>query len=248
MSPTRKEKLSKRLHRESPARVAQPKRDLYAELSAPLDPAAYEPFEDGSGWTGIKPAYRTERLNKVLGPDGWEQSEPVIISLEIFRDVHNKTFCDGNGAPIWEAVVKRWVKIHALKKTYYGQGGYKNSDRGNAIKGAATDATGNALKDLIGVEVFKGLKNGNGSGNAAPAPAEGSKVVTGLLEAAYFSAPKPWIMVDGERMFVLAPVVRTAIQKIYAADERADRQSTIKLRTHPEGETLVVDSVEEVPR
>lgn len=220
---------------------------IYTALSAPLDPRAYEPMDDGSGLISIVPAYRTERLNLVLGPDGWTQSEPEIISLEHFKDVHGKPFCDGNGAPIWEAVVKRSVKVRALRKTYFGQGGHRDTKRAWALQGAATAATGNALKDLIGVEVFKGLKNGVAGIVPQIVPnvgGAGSKVVTGLLEAAYFSAPKPWVSVDGERYFVLAPAVQKSFQKICAADERADRQSTIKMRVHQEGEMLVVDAVE----
>lgn len=130
--------------------------NLYSRLSAPLPSEALTPIP-GTEFTAIKDAYVKERLNTVLGPDGWSVSEPKIISLETARDSENHALSGLNGRPLWAATVSVTVSVKAFKKKYHGFGGNQNEDKGDALKGAATDAFGKAISDLIGIEVYKGL-------------------------------------------------------------------------------------------
>lgn len=118
---------------------------IYEQLSQPLPPAALRTMPN-SEFLSINDAYVKERLNKVLGPQGWSLSEPKIVSIE-------------KVGTLWDATVTVKVSIKLLKKIYHGQGGHQNADKGDALKGAVTDAFGKALSDLIGIEVYKGLLN-----------------------------------------------------------------------------------------
>lgn len=190
-------------------------KQIYERLSAPLPAEAYEDREDGM--IAIIPAYRAERLNQVLGPDGWLPSKSEIVSLEILKNAAGEVICSDEGLPVWEAAVSCSVKIPALKKTYYGFGGWTNADKGDALKGATTDAIGKALSDLIGIEVYKGLRNQPANGNGHK-----GEWITGTLDAAYFSADPPTATINGERMH-LSPGVVKRFQKLWAAqDQRQD--------------------------
>src|SRR5690349_8472438 len=144
------------MNRKKKSNQPTPARDLYAELSARLPDEAYEPIP-GTSFTGIKDAYVEERLNRVHGPAGWSKSKPEMISCSQWCDIEGKVFCDANGAEIWEATSALAVHIEAFKKTYHGKGGSRNTDKENAIKDSVTDAFGNAIKGLIGIEVYKGM-------------------------------------------------------------------------------------------
>lgn len=128
---------------------------LYA-LSQPLPQEALSPIP-GTEFTAIKDAYVKERLNTVLGPHGWDVSAPKIISLEPVKDVEGHVMTGLTGKPLWSATVALTVTIKAFKKKYHGFGGNQNEDKGDALKGAATDAFGKAISDLVGIEVYKGL-------------------------------------------------------------------------------------------
>lgn len=130
--------------------------DLYAQLSAALPPDALTPIP-GTEFTAIKDAYVKERLNTVLGPEGWDVSAPKIISLETLKDPDGHVLTGLKNSPIWSATVSLTVTIKAFRKKYHGFGGHQNEDKGDALKGAATDAFGKAVSDLIGIEVYKGL-------------------------------------------------------------------------------------------
>jgi hypothetical protein len=132
--------------------------ELYAALSAPLPQEAIS-----HGWNGlstINDAFVRERLNEVLGPDGWMlKPKPQIISCEPWRKPDGSAFVNDRGAPYWEVTATVAVYIAAFRKTYWGEGGNVSTDRGDARKGAVTDAFGKALQDLIGKEVYKGEYN-----------------------------------------------------------------------------------------
>ncbi len=130
--------------------------DLYAQLSTALPVEAIKPIE-GTEFSSINDAYVKERMNTVLGPEGWSVSEPKIISLEIARNIEGQQLTGLKGQPIWSATVSVSVTIKAFKKKYHGFGGFQNEDKADALKGAATDAFGKAISDLIGIEVYKGL-------------------------------------------------------------------------------------------
>lgn len=117
----------------SPAQVA--------ELRKPLDPKAISPHPTKSFLSTIKAIYVVERLNAVFGIGGWFIKNEVVEAGE--KNI----------------VVKS--TFHAPKYGIYIPdifGGNDNADRGDAFKGACTDALtkiGSYLE--IGIDVFKGL-------------------------------------------------------------------------------------------
>ncbi len=130
--------------------------DLLEKLKAPLPPEAVSPNPERPGLSVIKVIYVVERLNDVFGLNGWRVVNQVVESGRM-------------------VVVKATVTIpeYAIEVEQYG--GNDNPDRGDAYKGACTDALSKCASYLgVGMDVYKGLrderpKNGlNGqNGNAA---------------------------------------------------------------------------------
>lgn len=130
-----------------PTAPAKPKRDLYAELSERL--AGWKPSRDGMHSINI--VHRYDRLNKVLGVTGWSKQE-TITSIEPLNEF------DDQERRYWMATAAVHIDLPGLGKGVFreGRGGHKNVDRGDAEKGAVSDAAGNALKDLVGKEAYLG--------------------------------------------------------------------------------------------
>ena len=130
--------------------------DLLEKLKAPLPAEAVSPNPERPGLSVIKVIYVVERLNDVFGLNGWRVVNQVVESGRM-------------------VVVKATVTIpeYAIEVEQYG--GNDNPDRGDAYKGACTDALSKCASYLgVGMDVYKGLrderlKNGlNGqNGNAA---------------------------------------------------------------------------------
>jgi len=126
--------------------------ELYEQLCKPLPPEALTVM--GNGQITYRVTWVYDRLNKVLGPQGWS-SKPQVTSTLPLKET------DDEGRPYWEATAKVRIDLPALGKGVFriGQGGYKNTDRGNAEKGAVSDAVKNAMKGDIGKEIHMGLVN-----------------------------------------------------------------------------------------
>lgn len=119
-----------------------------ALLDKPLPPEAIKPHPTKNYLSTIKAIYVTERLNEVFGVGGW-----CIKSDVVERD--NKMI-----------VVKISFSVPEYGIEYESYGGNDNSDRGDAYKGAVTDAITKIGSWLgIGADVFKGL--GGSSTNGA---------------------------------------------------------------------------------
>lgn len=137
--------------------------EVIAKLREPLPLEAVSPNPQKPGLSAIKVIYVVERLNEVFGLNGWRVVNEVVE----------------NGRMV---VVKGALKISKYNIHIEQYGGNDNPDRGDAYKGACTDALSKCASYLgIGMDVYKGLhddrlKNGsdlgrNGSnGKAAPAP------------------------------------------------------------------------------
>jgi Rad52/22 family double-strand break repair protein len=126
--------------------------ELIAKLREPLPPEAVSPNPQRPGLSVIKVIYVVERLNEVFGLNGWRVVNEVVE----------------NGHMV---VVKGALKIPKYNIHIEQYGGNDNPDRGDAYKGACTDALSKCASYLgIGMDVYKGLHDDrlkNGSNPAA---------------------------------------------------------------------------------
>ena len=138
-----------------PAQVKVSVDELVARLGEPLndkDGKTLWTYNEQTGLHSINIVHRYDRLNRVLGVNGWRKTER-IKSIELTDEFDRVT-----GARLWEATAEVFMEFPALGGiTREGRGGYRNTDRGDAEKGAVSDAAGNALKDLVGKEAYLGL-------------------------------------------------------------------------------------------
>jgi hypothetical protein len=131
--------------------------ELLEKLKAPLPAEAVSPNPDRPGLSVIKVIYVVERLNEVFGLNGWHVANQVVESGRM-------------------VVVKATVSVPEYGIEIEQYGGNDNSDRGDAYKGACTDALSKCASYLgVGMDVYKGLRderlkpgsnglNGNGTG------------------------------------------------------------------------------------
>jgi hypothetical protein len=133
-------------------------------LNRPLPPEAIAPHPSKTFLSTIKPVYVIERLNEVFGPGGWCTEYDVIESPQDKKMV----------------VVRLTFTVDEYGIRLQQFGGNDNVDRGDAYKGASTDALTKIASLLgIGADVWK---NGKGEHHTAPAPAavyEDEKVIKG---------------------------------------------------------------------
>lgn len=126
-----------------------------ALLDKPLPPEAIKPHPTKSFLSTIKAIYVTERLNDVFGVGKWRVKSEVVE-----RD--NKMI-----------VVKVSFSVPEYGIEYECYGGNDNADRGDAHKGAVTDAITKIGSWLgIGAEVFKGISSASANSHAKPVPAQ----------------------------------------------------------------------------
>src|ERR1700740_2975911 len=113
--------------------------DLLEKLKAPLPAEAVSPNPQKPGLSVIKVIYVVERLNEVFGLNGWHVDNEVV---ETGRMV------------VVRATL--WIPRYAIAIEEFG--GNDNPDRGDAYKGACTDALSKCASYLgIGMDVYKGL-------------------------------------------------------------------------------------------
>src|SRR5579863_601416 len=125
--------------------------DLKVKLKEPLPREAVSPNPQKPGLSVIKVIYVVERLNEVFGLNGWHVDNEVV---ETGRMV----------------VVRATLAIPRYAIAIEQFGGNDNPDRGDAYKGACTDALSKCASYLgIGMDVYKGLYENPGAGRT-PAP------------------------------------------------------------------------------
>jgi len=113
--------------------------DVKAKLKEPLPREAVSPNPQKPGLSVIKVIYVVERLNDVFGLNGWHVDNEVV---ETGRMV----------------VVRATLSVPRYAIAIEQFGGNDNPDRGDAYKGACTDALSKCASYLgIGMDVYKGL-------------------------------------------------------------------------------------------
>jgi hypothetical protein len=139
--------------------------DLLERLKAPLPTEAISPNPGRPGLSVIKVIYVVERLNEVFGLNGWHVANQVVESGKM-------------------VVVKATVTVPEYGIEIEQYGGNDNSDRGDAYKGACTDALSKCASYLgVGMDVYKGLRdkrfktsanglNGNGASSHVARPSD----------------------------------------------------------------------------
>jgi hypothetical protein len=125
------------------------RRELPAEvldrLKAPLPPEAVSPNPEKPNLSVIKVIYVVERLNEVFGLNGWHMENQIIE--------HSRMI-----------VVKGTLTVPEYGIAIEQYGGNDNPDRGDAYKGACTDALSKCASYLgVGMDVYKGLRNSSPS-------------------------------------------------------------------------------------
>src|ERR1051326_6104309 len=115
--------------------------DLLEKLKAPLPAEAVSPNPEKPGLSAIKVIYVVERLNEVFGLNGWHVANQVVESGRM-------------------VVVKATVTVPQYGIEIEQYSGNDNSDRGDAYKGACTDALSKCASYLgVGMDVYKGLRD-----------------------------------------------------------------------------------------
>jgi hypothetical protein len=147
--------------------------ELKTKLKEPLPAGAVSPNPQKPGLSAIRVIYVVERLNDVFGLNGWCVDNEVV---ETGRMVVVRATL---GIPKYGIAIEQF-------------GGNDNPDRGDAYKGACTDALSKCASYLgIGMDVYKGLNDGrprDGGGNrhtvrttiATSRPRAGNAALSGL--------------------------------------------------------------------
>jgi len=121
--------------------------DLIEQLKAPLPPEAVSANPERPNLSVIKVIYVVERLNEVFGLNGWRISNHIVEQGKMI-------------------VVKGSLTVPEYGIEIEQYGGNDNPDRGDAYKGACTDALSKCASYLgVGMDVYKGLR-----GEASPNP------------------------------------------------------------------------------
>lgn len=130
--------------------------EVIAKLREPLPAEAVSPNAQKPGLSVIKVIYVVERLNEVFGLNGWRVINEVVE----------------NGRMV---VVKAALKVPKYNVHIEQYGGNDNPDRGDAYKGACTDALSKCASYLgVGMDVYKGLHDDHRKNGSNPSP-NGSK-------------------------------------------------------------------------
>jgi hypothetical protein len=113
--------------------------NLLKKLKAPLPVEAVSPNPERPGLSVIKVIYIVERLNDIFGLNGWRVRNDVIEGGRM-------------------VVVKATLTVAKFGISIEQYGGNDNPDRGDAYKGACTDALSKCASYLgVGMDVYKGL-------------------------------------------------------------------------------------------
>ena len=116
---------------------------LRGKLTRPLPPEAISAHPNKPGLSSVKAIYIIERLNEVFGLNGWEDYYEVVET----------------GPMIVVRGCLRIPKYGIVRQQY---GGNDNPDRGDAYKGACTDALSKCASQLgIAIDVYKGRGPGS---------------------------------------------------------------------------------------
>ena len=167
-------------------RTATAKSTVEEILNRPLPKAALKSMPHKHGLTSINPIYVTDRLNEAFGLGGW-QYEPEIVDDDQTKMV----------------VIRGTLSIPSIDARIVQFGGNDNPDRGDAYKGAATDALTKCASYLgIGAHVWRNDAPSELE-SALPTPAKPRSKLEKVLEKHEDAANKllteiGWINEDGK--------------------------------------------------
>ncbi len=139
--------------------VAELPPELAERLKQPLAPEAISAHPNKPGLSSVKAIYIIERLNEIFGLNGWEDDYEVVET-----------------GPM--VVVRGCLRIPKYGIVRQQYGGNDNPDRGDAYKGACTDALSKCASQLgIAIDVYKGRGPGSPSSakRATPKSSSGSQ-------------------------------------------------------------------------
>jgi len=145
-------------------------KDIYKDLSAPFPKEAMQKDSSrGFDLTSIKAQYVRERLNEVMGVDGWETKSHVVSQ-------------DDKGVAVALEMTLHFPKGRSVTRSAYGGCVIKAKGQtyGDRYKSAETDALSKAASNFgVGNDVFKGLVNAK------------TLTLTGSSSSSSSSSPKP---------------------------------------------------------
>jgi hypothetical protein len=150
--------------------------DITKALRRPLPKAAIQRNHDNPSLSSVKSAYVIERLNDVFGEDGWEAGFEIIEQGQ-----HIVVKC---------SFVARISADRVIRRTTFG--GNTNQDRGDAYKGACTDALTKAASQIgIASAVYKGMHDTEfQKSETRKAPASDEPRITAAENQSFWSAAK----------------------------------------------------------
>jgi len=129
---------------------------IYEKLTAPFPPeaierASKEVTRKGYDTTGYQYQYLVERLNIVLGLDGWGMSWKVV------KEIGGEW---STGRKFWEITTKVaiWLQINDKKCVRTCAGGHKSEMHADALKGSITNGIKKTLALFdVGGDAYKGI-------------------------------------------------------------------------------------------
>lgn len=136
-------------------------------LRRPLPPEAIKPHPTKKFLSTIKAIYAVERLNEAFGLNGWKIKNELV---ELYETKNEET-----GKIRTMVVMKSFLTVPEYGIEVEAYGGNDNEDRGDAYKGACTDALTKICSYIyVGMDVYKGIKS-SATVNAASAITGGSQ-------------------------------------------------------------------------
>jgi len=134
------------------------------QLKVALPTWAVKPHPTKPKMSAIHPMAIIDRLNEVFGIGGWNFTTE-FISCEEKTQVTRKGTPEESTRQIYISAVKGQLKIGDLIIEQFG--GSTNDDKGDALKGGATDSLTKIASYLgVGAEIYKGHGNVNGGEEA----------------------------------------------------------------------------------
>lgn len=128
---------------------------IYEQLSEPFpDEAITGDSSRGFALTSIKAQYIKERLNEVMGPDGWDFDSVLVYQGE-------------DGVAVQVKLTLHFPNGRSSTKSGFGGGEFKEKAQafGDPYKGAETEAVCKAASAFgVGNDVYKGLVSPPGKG------------------------------------------------------------------------------------
>lgn len=139
------------------------------QLGQPLPSWALKPHPTKSNMTVIHPMAVIDRLNEVFGIGAWNFETQFLSSEKEVQKTKN------GERDVYVSAVKGRLTIGTLILEQFG--GSTNDDKGDSLKGGATDALTKIASYLgIGASVYKGM--GNVGSNVEPEEIESKPPVT----------------------------------------------------------------------